>query len=68
MVTVKNPEHGSMGGPSPHRTATFNTGAGIKSKLEKQVKEIEEKKNQAEQAVRDAQAAAAANTKKEITE
>lgn len=47
-----------MGGPSPHRTATFNTGAGIKLKLEKQMKEIEEKKSQAEQAVRDAQAAA----------
>jgi len=66
MVTVKTPEPGSMGGPSPHRSATFNTGAGIKEKLEKQMKEIEEKKSRAEQAVRDAQAAVANGKKDDV--
>ncbi|KIK67503.1 hypothetical protein GYMLUDRAFT_82004 [Collybiopsis luxurians FD-317 M1] len=57
MVTVKNPGPGSMGGPSPHRSATFNnSAAGLKEKLQKQMKEIEEKKSQAEKAVREAQA------------
>jgi nuclear polyadenylated RNA-binding protein NAB2 len=57
MVTVKNPEPGSMGGPRPHRSATFNNSAAdLKEKLKKQMKEIEEKKSQAEKAVREAQA------------
>ncbi|KAF5393213.1 hypothetical protein D9757_000519 [Collybiopsis confluens] len=56
MVTVKNPETGSMGGPSPHRSATFNKPSALKEKLEKQMKEIEERKSQAEKAVRAAQA------------
>ncbi|KAJ3997820.1 hypothetical protein F5050DRAFT_1749355 [Lentinula boryana] len=58
MVRVKNPETGSMGGPSPHRTATFNNSAGTKENFEKQMREIEAKKSQAEKAVREAQAAA----------
>ncbi|KAJ3724411.1 hypothetical protein FB446DRAFT_721782 [Lentinula raphanica] len=65
MVTVKNPETGSMGGPSPHRTATFNHSAGTKENLAKQMREIEAKKSQAEKAVQEAQAAA--NGKKEDT-
>ncbi|KAJ3815818.1 hypothetical protein F5876DRAFT_29674 [Lentinula aff. lateritia] len=67
MVTVKNPEPGSMGRPSPHRTATFNhfgAGTGTRDNLEKQMREIEAKKGQAEQAVREAQVAAT-NVKKE---
>lgn len=67
MVTVKNPEPGSMGRPSPHRTITFNhsgAGTGTRDHLEKQMREIEAKKGQAEQAVREAQVAAA-NVKKE---
>lgn len=50
-----------MGGPSPHRSVTFNSpssGLGVKAKLEQQMKEIEEKKSQAEKAVKDAEAAA----------
>ena len=62
MVIVQPPETGSMGGPSPHRSVKFNTGTGlgtgIKEKLEKQMKEIEERKGVAEKAVREAEAAA----------
>lgn len=49
-----------MGGPSHHRSVTFNTGkgdGGVKEKLERQMKEIEEKKSEAEKAVKDAEAA-----------
>lgn len=42
---------------SPHKSVTFKS-AGVKEKLQQQMKEIEEKKLQAEQAVKDAQAAA----------
>lgn len=61
LVNVQTPEAGSMGGPSPHRSVTFNSpssGLGVKAKLEQQMKEIEEKKSQAEKAVKDAEAAA----------
>jgi len=59
MVNVTTPEPGTMGGPSPHRSMTFNhASASMKEKLEKQMKEIEEKKSQAEKAVKDAEAAA----------
>lgn len=51
-----------MGGPSPHRSVTFNnpagSGAGVKEKLEKQMKEIQDKKIEVERAVREAEAAA----------
>jgi len=64
MVTVPTPETGSMGGPSPHKSVTFNQpGAGIREKLQKQMKEIEEKKNEAEKAVKDAEAAASGGKK-----
>ncbi|KAF8911484.1 hypothetical protein CPB84DRAFT_1812332 [Gymnopilus junonius] len=59
MVSVPTPEAGSMGG-SQNRSMTFNKpGLSAKEKLEKQMKEIQEKKNEAEQAVKDAEAAAA---------
>jgi nuclear polyadenylated RNA-binding protein NAB2 len=61
LVTVPNPEPGSIGAPSPHKSVTFNQpGAGIREKLQKQMKEIEEKKTEAEKAVKEAEAAAAA--------
>ncbi|KAJ4483495.1 hypothetical protein J3R30DRAFT_3448938 [Lentinula aciculospora] len=69
LVTVKNPEPGSMGGPSPHRTATFNhpkAGGSTKENLEKQMREIEARKNQAEKAVREAQAAATNGQKEDV--
>jgi hypothetical protein len=62
MVHIQNPEAGSMG-PSPHRSVTFNN---PKSKLEKQVKDLEERKNDAEKAIKEAQVAAAANGKEEL--
>ena len=60
MVNVPTPEPGSMGGPSPHRSVTFNnaTSASVKEKLQQQMKEIQEKKSEAEKAVRNAEAAA----------
>jgi hypothetical protein len=61
MVNVQTPEPGSMGGPSPHRSVTFNNAtasASVKEKLELQMKEIQEKKSEAERAVRNAEAAA----------
>jgi hypothetical protein len=66
MINVPTPETGSMGGPSPHKSMTFNNpNNSMKEKLEKQMKEIEEKKTQAEKAVKEAEAAA--NSKKEST-
>jgi hypothetical protein len=51
-----------MGGPSHHRSVKFKNvtgpGAGVKEKLEKQMKEIEERKLEAENAVKTAEAAA----------
>ncbi|KAF7362224.1 hypothetical protein MVEN_00568600 [Mycena venus] len=68
LVSVPNPETGSMGAASHHRSVTFNQSSGgnasVKEKLEKQMKEIEEKKSQAEKAVKAAEEAAA-NAKKE---
>ncbi|KAF8806545.1 hypothetical protein BYT27DRAFT_7101694 [Phlegmacium glaucopus] len=61
MVNVPTPEPGSMGGPSHHRSVTFNTATtneSVKEKLERQMKEIQEKKSEAERAVRNAEAAA----------
>ena len=59
MINVPTPEPGSMGGPSPHRSVTFNSAsANVKEKLEQQMKEIQEKKSEAERAVRNAEAAA----------
>jgi len=61
MITVSTPEPGSMGGPSPHRSVTFNNAmpsTSVKEKLERQMKEIQEKKSEAERAVREAEAAA----------
>ncbi|KAF8633313.1 hypothetical protein AX17_004486 [Amanita inopinata Kibby_2008] len=66
MVTVSTPETGSMGPASPHKSVTFNNsgpGTGVKEKLARQMKEIQEKKCEAEKAVKEAEAAAAANKK-----
>lgn len=60
IVSVPTPETGSMGS-SQHRSVTFNnasTNAAAKERLEKQMKEIQEKKTEAEKAVKDAEAAA----------
>jgi nuclear polyadenylated RNA-binding protein NAB2 len=58
MVSVKAPETGSMGGAaaSPHKSMTFNStsNVGLKEKL----KELEERKLEAEKAVKEAEAAA----------
>ncbi|KAM6502522.1 hypothetical protein JOM56_002499 [Amanita muscaria] len=73
LVNVQTPETGSMGGTSHHKSMTFNNpgpGAGVKEKLERQMREIQEKKSEAERAVREAEAAAAATAaakKKEET-
>lgn len=72
-MNVQTPETGSMGGTSHHKSMTFNNsgpGAGVKEKLERQMREIQEKKSEAERAVREAEAAAAATAaakKKEET-
>jgi len=58
MVTVPTPETGSMGGASQHRSVTFNNPNVMKERLEKQMKEIQEKKDEAEKAVKEAEAAA----------
>ncbi|KAL0955763.1 hypothetical protein HGRIS_001978 [Hohenbuehelia grisea] len=67
LVTVATPETGSMGGPSPHKSVKFNSGASgasaanasLKEKLQNQMREIEEKKSQAEKAIKEAEEAAA---------
>lgn len=59
LVNVPTPETGSMSTASPHKSVSFNKNATMKQKLEQQVKEIEEKKTEAEKAVKAAQAAAA---------
>ncbi|KAF8162360.1 hypothetical protein BJ912DRAFT_914995 [Pholiota molesta] len=64
IVNVPTPETGSMG-TSQNRSMTFNNpNPSVKEKLEKQMKEIQEKKSEAEKAVKDAEAAAAATNKK----
>ncbi len=57
MVNVLTPEAGTVG-PSPHKSMTFNN---PKAKLEKQVKELEDKKNEAQKAIKEAQATASTN-------
>jgi hypothetical protein len=51
-----------MGGPSPHRSVTFNNTGGVvqdvKEKLANQMREIEEKKTEVANAVKEAEAAA----------
>ncbi|KXN85283.1 Nuclear polyadenylated RNA-binding protein nab2 [Leucoagaricus sp. SymC.cos] len=64
MVNVPAPETGSMG-PSPHRSVTFNN---PKAKLDKQVKGLEERKIEAEKAIKEAQAAANAGANTNGTE
>lgn len=65
LSTVANPETGSIGQPSPHKSVTFNrsaSGTGNATKateLEKKIKEMEEMKNKV------AQAEAAAASKKQ---
>lgn len=59
IVNVPTPEPGTMGA-SQNRSVTFNNP--VKDKLAKQMKEIQEKKLEAEKAVKDAEAAA--NSKK----
>ncbi|KAH7883204.1 hypothetical protein F5I97DRAFT_204059 [Phlebopus sp. FC_14] len=55
MVNVRNPETGTMGAPSPHRSVTFNKGTdSVKEKLQKQIRELEAQKK----AVSEAEAAA----------
>ncbi|PFH52125.1 hypothetical protein AMATHDRAFT_74420 [Amanita thiersii Skay4041] len=66
VVTVQTPETGSMGTGSPHKSVTFNNsgpGAGVKRKLEEQMREIQEKKNEAEKAIKEAEAAASSAKK-----
>ena len=70
IINVPTPEPGSMGGPSPHRSVTFNNaaaGASVKEKLEQQMKEIQEKKSEAERAVRKAEAAAKKDEAKPVS-
>ena len=75
-MNVPNPETGSMGGPSPHKSMSFKksdaagangtdgakAGAGSMSAsssaadLEKKVKKMEERKNEAQKAIAAAQA------------
>lgn len=57
MMNVPAPDAGIVG-PSPHKSMTFNN---PKAKLEKQMKELEEKKNEAEKAIKEAQATTNAN-------
>lgn len=59
MISVSTPETGSIG-PSPHKSMTFNN---PKAKLDKQMKELEERKVEAEKAIQEAQTAANANPK-----
>lgn len=63
IVNVSTPETGSMGGPSPHRSVTFNKGGTSAAEWERKVKEMEEKKSKAEAAVAQAKAQAASGKK-----
>ncbi|KAL1745049.1 hypothetical protein HDZ31DRAFT_37274 [Schizophyllum fasciatum] len=45
MVTVRNPETGSMGA-SPHKSVTFNSAAGVQGRLDQYTKELEAKKKE----------------------
>ncbi|TFY58355.1 hypothetical protein EVG20_g8184, partial [Dentipellis fragilis] len=57
LVSVATPQTGSMGGASHHRSVTFNKpgDASAKETLERKMKEVEEKKSQAEAAVKEAE-------------
>ncbi|KAF9819558.1 hypothetical protein IEO21_02022 [Rhodonia placenta] len=57
LVSVKTPEAGSMSGLSHNRSVTFNTSKPNTNAavLEKKVREVEEKKNEAEKAVAQAE-------------
>jgi nuclear polyadenylated RNA-binding protein NAB2 len=61
IVNVQSPQTGSMGAPSPHKSVIFNTAS--KTDIERKIKELQEEKDRTEQAVRDAEAAAAAGKK-----
>ncbi|KAF5317164.1 hypothetical protein D9611_004006 [Ephemerocybe angulata] len=56
MSSVAAPETGTMSGTSHNKSMTFNTSssATVKEKLEKQMKELEEKKQEMEKAMKDA--------------
>ncbi|TCD64561.1 hypothetical protein EIP91_003919 [Steccherinum ochraceum] len=58
LVTVSTPEPGSMGAASHNKSVTFNRNASS-ADLQKQIKELEEKKNQTQAAMAQAEAAAA---------
>lgn len=58
-MTIQTPETGSMNATSPHKSVTFNRASTSAIDLQKQLKEMEEKKNQVQAAVAQAQAAAA---------
>jgi len=67
MVSVQAPETGSIGAPSPHKSVTFNKTSmpATAEELQKRMKELEEMKSQAEAAIKQSEAAAAANKKDE---
>ncbi|KAF8161281.1 hypothetical protein B0H34DRAFT_700238 [Crassisporium funariophilum] len=59
MVSVPTPEPGSMGGASHNKSMTFNNGgASAKERLDQQMREVQERKSEAERAVKEAEAAA----------
>ncbi|KAF9268606.1 hypothetical protein L218DRAFT_917502 [Marasmius fiardii PR-910] len=61
LVNIKTPETGSMGGASPHKSVTFKNPGG--PSLEEKLKEIEQRKLEAEKKVKEAEAAAAKDNK-----
>jgi len=58
-VTVSAPENGSIGNNGNTANKSLNFKGSVKEKLAQQMKELEQKKSEAEKAVRDAQQAAA---------
>lgn len=77
MVSVSTPPTGSIGGASHHRSVTFNNangGSGSrasmeapgKEELEKRMKELEEKKSEAQRLVKEAEEKAAADKKTSV--
>lgn len=61
-MSVAAPEPGSISGSSHNKSMTFNK-PNAAAELERKVKEVEERKLQAQQAVAQAQAAAASGKK-----
>ncbi|KAI0042894.1 hypothetical protein FA95DRAFT_1563829 [Auriscalpium vulgare] len=61
IVNVSTPQTGSMGGPSPHRSVVFNNPKAAQDgkTLEEKVRKVEEEKQRAVQAVKEAEEAAA---------